>query len=87
MAARGPAGTRGGSTRFAQFKLVLLGTLPIFGEVKHYLTVHLRRICGWKGTSRLRGGFVSMLTYEKSSLVLRFVKVSQLSQNILYDLF
>jgi len=25
MAARGPAGTRGGSTRFAQFKLVLLG--------------------------------------------------------------
>jgi hypothetical protein len=32
MAARGPAGTRGGSTRFAQFKLVLLGRSPFLGD-------------------------------------------------------
>lgn len=53
MAARGPAGSRGGNSRFAQFKLVLLGMLNLecrLGWLKDLnANIDHRRICCGKG--------------------------------------
>jgi len=53
MAARGPAGSRGGNSRFAQFKLVLLGMLhlePYTGHIEDAdANTDNRRICRWQG--------------------------------------
>ena len=55
MATRGPVGSRGGNSRFAQFKLVLLGTLPLESYKCHIEDICAnndnRRICRWKGVN------------------------------------
>jgi Ras family len=75
MASRQGAVGRSGS-RFAQFKLVLLGKGLSFSRQSHLLTVLIRRICSWKGTFESFHCTLSAAAAEstQSSLVLRFVK-------------
>lgn len=61
MAARGPTGARGGSSRFAQFKLVLLGTWKPFQEKRIAINITYRGICCRKGNVHPVRAWILML--------------------------
>jgi hypothetical protein len=61
MSARAPQGQRPGGSRFAQFKLVLLGMSKNPADLSLWLTL-CRRVCCWKGAHPYLQASITKLT-------------------------